>query len=85
MVADLSLDKDGRGAWRMERVDPAGLPGAATRHVVLPLLVSSPRTAVLETTDQGDLPDAGALWLSAGSRAGAEEDWRINHKKTYRV
>jgi hypothetical protein len=35
------------------------------RHVELPLQVSSPRAGGAQTTDQGDLPDAGTLWLSA--------------------
>ena len=73
VVADLSLDKemlqDVIRRKLLECVDPAGMPCAAVRHVVLPLQVSSPRTDRARTSDQGDLPDAGALWLSAGSRA----------------
>src|SRR5262249_32933267 len=59
----------GREAWAVERVDPTGLSGAAVRHVLLPLQVSPPRTGRARAPDQGDLPNARALWLSARSRA----------------
>ena len=56
-----------RHAWRVGRVDPQGVSRVPGRYVHLPLQVSSPRTGPPRTTDQGYLPDAGALRLPAGS------------------
>jgi hypothetical protein len=60
-----------RSAWRVGCIDPAGVPGIGSRYLDLPLQVSSPRAGPLGEPDQGDLPDAGALWLSARARVAA--------------
>ena len=60
-----------RDAWRLGCIDPACLPGLPGRYIHLPLQVSSPRTGRPRTANQGDLPDACALRLSARSRVAA--------------
>src|ERR1700730_9429270 len=70
----------------MEGVDRAGMSGAASRHVDLPLQVSSPWAGRAGEAHQGDLPDTRVVWLSAGSYVVLRrEGGRINHKKTRRI
>ncbi len=55
----------------MGRVDPSDLPGPEGRHIDLSLQIASPRTGRSGGADQGDLPDAGALWVPPRARAAA--------------
>jgi len=60
-----------RSAWRVGCIDPAGVPGIASRYLDPPLRVSSSRAGHLGEPDQGDLPDVGALWPSPRARIAA--------------
>ena len=54
-------------ARRMGCVDPADLPGVRGRHLDLSLQIPSLRSGPARGADQGDLPDADPLRLSADS------------------
>ena len=69
----------------MGRVDQACPPNPDAGYVHLSLQTSDARSGRLGTTDQRDLRDTGALWLSACPCPAAPRGWIINVKKVRRI
>jgi putative transposase len=73
------------GMWGVGRVDPAGLPGAASSTPRPTITSPAARPGRPRGSDQGDLRDAGALRLPARACAAAPRGLGINTRRPYRI